>query len=198
MLLVMTALLCAGSNAEVFTNTERHVADRVAIRNGFVNLGPILGNQTVCHFVHKALPHARNKRSVRHMKILKVDPLVHRTVQQPGFKRAKRRYKPLRVDNLVSLYQMRNPENPGNRDSSDPLFQYQWYLKNTGQNGGKAKVKKAKIIEIRQIYTSRVRAEGSDFLIDFEKVSVKHFENCRTREVPTQFLKNSDEQRKTV
>ncbi|KOX71063.1 hypothetical protein WN51_03604 [Melipona quadrifasciata] len=49
MLLAVIALLCAGSSAEVFTNTflvkmrqpaERHVADRVAARNGFVNLGP--------------------------------------------------------------------------------------------------------------------------------------------------------------
>lgn len=50
MLLAVIALLCAGSSAEVFTNTflvkmrqpaERHVADRVAARNGFVNLGPV-------------------------------------------------------------------------------------------------------------------------------------------------------------
>lgn len=50
MLLAVIALLCAGSNAEVFTNTflvkmrqpaEGHVADRVAVRNGFVNLGPV-------------------------------------------------------------------------------------------------------------------------------------------------------------
>lgn len=144
----MIALLCAGSSAEVFTNTflvkmrqpaERHVADRVAARNGFFNLGPILGSQTEYHFVHKALPHARNKRSVPHMRRLKVDPLVHTAVQQPGFKRVKRGYKPLSVDNLVPPYQM-SQMNPGNRDPSDPFFQYQWYLKNTGQNGGKAKL----------------------------------------------------------
>lgn len=50
MLLAVIALLCAGSSAEVFTNTflvkmrqpaERHIADRVAARNGFVNLGPV-------------------------------------------------------------------------------------------------------------------------------------------------------------
>lgn len=50
MLLAVIALLCAGSSAEVFTNTflvkmrqpaERHVADRVAARNGFINLGPV-------------------------------------------------------------------------------------------------------------------------------------------------------------
>lgn len=65
---------------------------------------------------------------------------VHTAVQQPGFKRVKRGYKPLSVDNLVPLYQIKNPSNPGNRDPSDPYFQYQWYLKNTGQNGGKPKL----------------------------------------------------------
>lgn len=65
---------------------------------------------------------------------------VHTAVQQPGFKRVKRGYKPLSVDNLMPLYQMKNPENLGSRDPSDPYFQYQWYLKNTGQNGGKPKL----------------------------------------------------------
>ncbi|KOX71064.1 Neuroendocrine convertase 2 [Melipona quadrifasciata] len=97
-------------------------------------------DQTEYHFVHKALPHARSKRSVPHMRRLKVDPLVHTAVQQPGFKRVKRGYKPLSVDNLVPPYQIKNPANPGNRDPSDPYFQYQWYLKNTGQNGGKPKL----------------------------------------------------------
>lgn len=60
-------------------------------------------------------------------------------MQQPGFKRVKRGYKPLSVDNLVPPYQM-SQMSPGNRDPSDPFFQYQWYLKNTGQNGGKAKL----------------------------------------------------------
>ena len=136
MLLAVIALLCAGSSTEVFMNTvfvemkqpaEIYVADHVAARNGFVNLESILGSQTEYHFVHKVLPHARNKRSVPHMKRLKVDPLVHRTVQQSGFKRVKRGYKTLSVDNLVPPYQMRNPANPGDRDPSDPFFQYQWY-----------------------------------------------------------------------
>lgn len=36
----------------------------------------VLGSQTEYHFVHRALPHARSKRSVPHMRRLKVDPLV--------------------------------------------------------------------------------------------------------------------------
>ncbi|KAJ8672948.1 hypothetical protein QAD02_004209 [Eretmocerus hayati] len=136
---------------DVFTNsfhvrmrqpTERQMADVVASRNGFVNLGPILGSQTDYHFVHRALPHARSKRSVPHTRRLKVDPLIHTAVQQPGFKRVKRGYKPLSVEKLVPLYnEIRNPElNPASRDPTDPYFEYQWYLKNTGQNGGKPKL----------------------------------------------------------
>merc|ERR1712223_841582 len=41
----------------------------------------------------------------------------------------KRGYNPLKVEAMVSL--------PPATDPSDPLFPYQWYLKNTGQNGGK-------------------------------------------------------------
>lgn len=58
---------------------------------------------------------------------------VHTAVQMQGFKRVKRGYKPLKVENLV----------PGMRpakEPTDPYFKYQWYLKNTGQNGGKSKL----------------------------------------------------------
>ncbi|XP_043462126.1 neuroendocrine convertase 2 [Leptopilina heterotoma] len=148
-LIIIIVTLCDRVKAEVFTNTflvkmrepaERHVADFVAARNGFVNLGPLLGSQTEYHFVHRALPHARSKRSVPHMRKLKVDPLIHTAVQQQGFKRVKRGYKPLSVDKLVPLYQMSDLSNPASRDPTDPYFQYQWYLKNTGQNGGKPKL----------------------------------------------------------
>lgn len=61
-------------------------------------------------------------------------------IQQAGFKRVKRGYKPLSVDNLVPLYEIKNPANPGSRDPTDPFFKYQWYLKNVGQNGGKPKL----------------------------------------------------------
>jgi proprotein convertase subtilisin/kexin type 2 len=45
----------------------------------------------------------------------------------------KRGYKPLKVENLVRNIQP-------HRDPTDPYFPFQWYLKNTGQNGGKAKL----------------------------------------------------------
>ena len=47
-------------------------------------------------------------------------------------KNDKRGYNPLKVENLVDV--------PQQSDPTDPLFQHQWYLKNTGQNGGKPKL----------------------------------------------------------
>lgn len=60
---------------------------------------------------------------------------VHTAVQQSGFKRVKRGYKPLKVENLVPDIVTKESKDP-----TDPYFPYQWYLKNTGQNGGKAKL----------------------------------------------------------
>jgi proprotein convertase subtilisin/kexin type 2 len=55
-------------------------------------------------------------------------------LEQAAEGKAKRGYNPLKVENIVSL-----PPGPM-ADPSDPLFPYQWYLKNTGQNGGKVKL----------------------------------------------------------
>jgi len=179
---------------EVFTNhfyvklhpgaageTPQQLAHRVAKRNGFHALGPVLGSDHEFHFVHHGLAHARHKRSVPHARKLKADPQVHHAFQQTGFRRVKRGfrdvpapaagdswsqlrasldavnpavvhpeqhysqlqagaqdtkekrgYNPLKVENLVTI--------PPPTDPSDPLFPYQWYLKNTGQNGGKVRL----------------------------------------------------------
>jgi proprotein convertase subtilisin/kexin type 2 len=63
-------------------------------------------------------------------------------MQQSGFKRVKRGYKPLNIQKLVPLFNdIKNSDaNLADRDPTDPYFQYQWYLKNTGQNGGKPKL----------------------------------------------------------
>lgn len=68
-----------------------------------------------------------------------VDPrIVHdehffdRLQHASAHKSDKRGYKPLKVENLVDL--------PPQKDPTDPLFVHQWYLKNTGQNGGKPKL----------------------------------------------------------
>ncbi|OTF76455.1 hypothetical protein BLA29_009116 [Euroglyphus maynei] len=52
--------------------------------------------------------------------------------QQLGFRRIKRGYKSLVLDEIENL-QLEN-------DPNDPLFEFQWYLKNTGQNGGKPRL----------------------------------------------------------
>ncbi|XP_052126085.1 neuroendocrine convertase 2-like [Frankliniella occidentalis] len=130
------------AGGHVFTNSflvrlngdlGNEVAHRVAQRNGFDNLGPVLGSSNEFHFVHRALPAARAKRSLPHTRKLKVDPLVSMAAQQSGFVRVKRGYKPLKVETIVG------PISPG-QDPTDPYFNFQWYLKNTGQNGGKPKL----------------------------------------------------------
>lgn len=198
------------------------VAHKIARRNGFHSLGPVLGSRHEFQFIHHALPQARTKRSVRHVRQLKADPHIEHAFQQSGFKREKRYgvpikqlladraaaaaadldytdlaaaadkrsvggspwvdlrqaldadaggdgdgglerfdshvvhdqgyfdrmqmsanhkndkrgYNPLKVENLVDT-----PIDQSTKaDPTDPLFQHQWYLKNTGQNGGKPKL----------------------------------------------------------
>uniref|UniRef100_A0A8D8UDW2 Neuroendocrine convertase 2 n=1 Tax=Cacopsylla melanoneura TaxID=428564 RepID=A0A8D8UDW2_9HEMI len=143
-LAVVSLCLVKSVRCEVFTNSflvklhgqpGNEVAHTIALRNGFENIGPLLKSDSEFHFVHRALPHARSKRSLQHMRKLNVDPMVHMAVQQSGFKRVKRGYKPLKVENLVPDIELADAQDP-----TDPYFRYQWYLKNTGQNGGKAKL----------------------------------------------------------
>ncbi|KAH9497819.1 Neuroendocrine convertase 2 [Dermatophagoides farinae] len=126
---------------EVFTNSfqirfrrniDQQLAHQIAKKHGFINLGPILGSQREYHFQHRALPHARNKRSIGHYRKLRSDHLIESAQQQLGFRRIKRGYKSLVLDEIENL-QLQN-------DPNDPFFQYQWYLKNTGQNGGKPRL----------------------------------------------------------
>lgn len=206
--LLSLALTLIEATKEVATNSfyvkihgpdGAEAAHKIARRNGFHNVGPVLGSNNEFHFVHHGLPHARTKRSVGHLRLLKADPDVAHAVQQTGFLRAKRGYglpkaalsademmvkksspwvslrealddglelqspdeefdshvvhdegffnrmqysanhrdekrgyNPLKVENLVDL--------PPQSDPTDPLYQHQWYLKNTGQNGGKPKL----------------------------------------------------------
>ena len=62
-----------------------------------------------------------------------VHPEEHFQQLQEGAAKDKRGYNSLTVDNLVG-------PPPPPKEPSDPLFPYQWYLKNTGQNGGKARL----------------------------------------------------------
>jgi len=61
-----------------------------------------------------------------------VHPEDHFDKLQAGADKQKRGYNPLRVENLVTI--------PPPTDPTDPLFSFQWYLKNTGQNGGKVRL----------------------------------------------------------
>ncbi|XP_013774265.1 neuroendocrine convertase 2 [Limulus polyphemus] len=141
-LIVLSAGLIelGAASPEVFTNSflvrligdhGNDVAHQVAKRNGFINLGPVLGSDKEFHFIHRALPHIRTKRSIPHTRQLKADPLVELAVQQIGFRREKRGYRELKLgaENLVP------PKEP-----NDPYFPFQWYLKNVGQNGGKRRL----------------------------------------------------------
>ncbi|XP_015924707.1 neuroendocrine convertase 2 [Parasteatoda tepidariorum] len=157
------------SAEEVFTNaflvelTDGHgneVANEVAKRNGFTNIGPVLGSKQFFHFVHRAMPHVRRKRSIPHTRKLKSDPLVARAYQQTGFKREKRGYKPLRLQ---------EERTPLLSEPTDPYFPYQWYLKNVGQNGGKPKLDLNVEAAWAQGYTGRnittaIMDDGVDYM----------------------------------
>ncbi|XP_050295160.1 neuroendocrine convertase 2 [Anthonomus grandis grandis] len=141
-LLILSFTVFAGTDADLFSNSflvrfkrdlEPEEAHHVAKRHGFVNMGPVLRSKTEYHFVNHALPPVRSRRSISHTRKLKSDPLIHTAIQQPGFKRVKRGYKPLKVENLVQNIEP-------HQDPTDPYFVFQWYLKNTGQNGGKPKL----------------------------------------------------------
>lgn len=152
-LLLASSLIVLTSTApsagpEVFTNSflvklrgahDRDQANIIARRNGFENWGPVIGSNHEYHFVHHALPHARTKRSVMQTRQLKADPLIHSAVQQMGFRRSKRGYKsvlPSPTGGPAATAQAAKEH----QDPTDPYFTYQWYLKNTGQNGGKPRL----------------------------------------------------------
>ncbi|KAK6635926.1 hypothetical protein RUM44_001180 [Polyplax serrata] len=133
----------------------------------------VLGSKSEYHFVNHAVPQARTKRSITHTRKLKKDPLVHYAVQQVGFKREKRGYKPLKVENLVEF--MRPQADP-----TDPYFQFQWYLKNTGQNGGKPKLDLNVASAWAQGITGKnVTTAIMDDGVDYMHADLKHNYNAR-------------------
>ncbi|XP_058814190.1 neuroendocrine convertase 2 [Topomyia yanbarensis] len=88
------------------------------------------------HFKHTALPYARTRRSLPHTRVLKKESLVSIAVQQVGFKRVKRG---LRAAIPAVFIPDKSDPNFG-KAPSDPYFPLQWYLRNTGQNGGKPRL----------------------------------------------------------
>ncbi|KAE9553586.1 hypothetical protein FO519_003181 [Halicephalobus sp. NKZ332] len=109
-------------------------AHAVAKRHGFINRGPVLGSDTQFHFVHSGLSHARTRRSVAHHSKLHNDDDVAYAEQLVGYRRLKRGYRPLeeRLQEQLDFSSVQSP--------TDPLYAYQWYLKNTGQSNGKPRL----------------------------------------------------------
>ncbi|XP_062536420.1 neuroendocrine convertase 2 [Armigeres subalbatus] len=118
-------------------NVDDQQAHEIADRNGFINLGPLAGSAgREFHFKHTALPHARTRRSIAHMRVLKKEDLITAAVQQVGFKRVKRGLRAAIPSPFVSDISDLN----GDKVPTDPYFPLQWYLRNTGQNGGKPRL----------------------------------------------------------
>jgi proprotein convertase subtilisin/kexin type 2 len=92
-----------------------------------------MGSEYEWHFVKSALPQARTKRSVHTHRTLFRDPAVVHAEQQVGYKRLKRGYRPLQQ-------QLKELDFAPLESPNDPLYPYQWYLKNTGQGGGKPRL----------------------------------------------------------
>jgi proprotein convertase subtilisin/kexin type 2 len=109
-------------------------AHAIAKRHGFINRGPVLGSDTQFHFVHNGLSHARTRRSVAHHAKLHGDDEVAYAEQLTGYRRLKRGYRPLK-EKLEEQLDFTSVQSP-----SDPLYPYQWYLKNTGQSNGKPRL----------------------------------------------------------
>jgi proprotein convertase subtilisin/kexin type 2 len=132
----------ASATVPVFTNhflVHTHEpgisnAHRLAKRNGFINRGPVLGSDNQWHFFQPALSHARTRRSVGHHIKLAKDEGVAYVEQMQGYRRAKRGYRPLeqRLQEQLDFTAVQSP--------TDPLYQYQWYLKNDGQSNGKKRL----------------------------------------------------------
>ncbi|XP_052829695.1 neuroendocrine convertase 2 [Octopus bimaculoides] len=123
------------------------VAKELAKRSGFTYISPILSSNTEFHFKHRAVPHARKRRSLSHTRSLKTYPQVKFAVQQSGYVRQKRGFKPLskliQQEGSVQVYpqlspKLRTVDKRFNMlpEPTDPFYPKQWYLKNNGQSGG--------------------------------------------------------------
>lgn len=141
-LLSAVVVLTAHAAAPVYTNhflVHTHEpgvenAHRIAKRAGFINRGPVLGSDSQWHFVQPALSHARTRRSIgHHVKLAKEDGVAY-VEQMQGYRRLKRGYRPLeqRLQEQLDFTAVQSP--------TDPLYQYQWYLKNDGQSNGKQRL----------------------------------------------------------
>lgn len=66
---------------------------------------------------------------------------IHTAIQQSGFKRVKRGFRTLKEPAAISNYPEPEQVVEDTRNiPTDPYFPLQWYLRNTGQNGGKPRL----------------------------------------------------------
>jgi len=117
----------------------REAAKMVAKRNGFSFISPVLGSDREFHFAHKLVPHSRKRRSIGHTQKLKSDPMVASAVQLTGYVREKRGYKQIRGIPVADVTDHSNKARTG-LVPNDPLYPKQWYINNTGQEGGVPKL----------------------------------------------------------
>jgi len=181
--LLSVAVLCLAEflaeAVDVYTNhflvhthkPGKEHAHEIAKRHGFINRGPVLGSDTEWHFVHNGLSHARTRRSIGHNLRLHRDNDVSYVEQLSGYRRTKRGYRPLeagleqqleaRLEKQLDFSAVQSP--------SDPLYPYQWYLKNTGQSNGKPRldlnVEKAWAMGITgKNITTAIMDDGVDYM----------------------------------
>lgn len=114
--------------------------------------------------------------------------------QQPGFKRVKRGYKRFNPDRLFynrdelmktqySRFLNELVDNDEDQDRfgklpMDPLFKEQWYLRNTGQNGGKPKLD----LNVRAAWAQGVSGKNVTTAImdDGKQFSTEYLTNTHT------------------
>lgn len=67
---------------------------------------------------------------------------IHTAIQQSGFKRVKRGFRTLKSPAAISNFPVENDKETESfsKIPTDPYFPLQWYLRNTGQNGGKVRL----------------------------------------------------------
>jgi proprotein convertase subtilisin/kexin type 2 len=181
--LLSVAVLCLAEflaeAVDVYTNhflvhthkPGKEHAHEIAKRHGFINRGPVLGSDTEWHFVHNGLSHARTRRSIGHNLRLHRDNDVSYVEQLQGYRRLKRGYRPLEVGLEKQLEERleKQLDFTAVQSPSDPLYPYQWYLKNTGQSNGKPRldlnVEKAWAMGITgKNITTAIMDDGVDYM----------------------------------
>ncbi|CAF1543589.1 unnamed protein product [Adineta ricciae] len=118
---------------EFHQHVEPEAAKRIAKRYAMVSRGPVLNDKRLYHFVDlkPSHPQTRKRRDIAQEQFIQRHELVKRAIHQIPHTRVKRGYRsPDELKKDIPEYQT----------PTDPYFQYQWYLKNVGQAGGKPRL----------------------------------------------------------